>query len=253
MGVMLQEFADALQQIADRTGWVTWPLLAISVIAVTMMVERALFWYRTNRAGARRRLARMSDGLAAGDRAGLMRLLRRDNGVYATVLRDMLESPGSAAVATEAVERQRPRLERFMPALSTIITVCPMLGILGTVTGIIASFEAFARQQATADLGEVSRGIAEALWSTAGGLTVTMVVLFPYNIFRAQLDRTLGRIEVLAAQVSDVHSRLGGRTGSVTPSTAGVSGVPGQEQSSAVDDGAAKPSPQAPKGPEDRI
>ena len=105
------------------------------------------------------------------------------------------------ALAVDAVESQRRRLERFMPTLSTIITAAPMLGILGTVLGIISSFEVLSEQSAAAggtDPRSVSLGIAEALITPAAGLIVSLLTLFPYNAFRAQIERTLTRLETLA-------------------------------------------------------
>jgi biopolymer transport protein ExbB len=98
-----------------------------------------------------------------------------------------------------SMEAQRGRLERYMPTLSTIITAAPMLGILGTVTGIIQSFRLLAPETTTTDPRLVSQGIAEALLTTAAGLIVALVVLFPYNAFRAQIDKTLGRFDALIA------------------------------------------------------
>ena len=74
-----------------------------------------------------------------------------------------------------------------------------MLGILGTVLGIIASFELLSAQNASTDPQSVSQGIAESLLTTAAGLVVAVVTLFPYNALRAQVDRTLSRLESLAA------------------------------------------------------
>lgn len=84
-----------------------------------------------------------------------------------------------------------------MPTLSTIITVAPMLGILGTVLGIISSFELLSDQATTADPRSVSQGIAEALITTAVGLVIAIFTLFPYNSLRAQVNRTLSAIESL--------------------------------------------------------
>ena len=114
------------------------------------------------------------------------------------------------AAAVDAIEAQRPRLERFLPTLSTIITAAPMLGILGTVLGIIASFEVLGGGGGSAGGGAsgaggpsdpalVGRGIAEALITTAAGLVVALGVLLPYNLLRVQVDRTLSRLEQLAA------------------------------------------------------
>src|SRR5690606_10220492 len=112
----------------------------------------------------------------------------------------------SEVAAREAIEIVRPAIERFSATLSTIITAAPMLGILGTVTGIIRSFAAVGAQAAAgAGAGEatdptlVADGIAQALYTTAFGLLIAIVTLFPYVIFRARIDRALGRLELLAA------------------------------------------------------
>ena len=72
-----------------------------------------------------------------------------------------------------------------------------MLGILGTVVGIIQSFELLGGDATITDPSQVSGGIAEALISTATGLVVALLALFPYMLFRSRQDRALGRLEVL--------------------------------------------------------
>jgi len=115
----------------------------------------------------------------------------------------VLDSSASDAAALQAVESQRPRLTRFMPTLGTIITAAPMLGILGTVTGIISAFRVLSDQQAVTDPTAVAGGIAEALLTTVAGLAVALVVLFPFNAFRAQIERAMGRLEALLAAAQE--------------------------------------------------
>ena len=191
---MIRSIVDSFNALMARGGWVMWPLLAMSLLAMTLVFERCWFWVRTNHPGSRTRVTRMMRLLRNGDNDALRTLVQDDRSVYGRVVMKLLNGHG-----TDAVESQRPRLERFMPTLSTIITAAPMLGILGTVTGIIASFEILADQTTTTDPRNVSRGIAEALLTTAAGLVVALMVLFPYNAFRAQIDRTLGLIESLLA------------------------------------------------------
>lgn len=176
-----------------------WPILGLSFIAVILSFERAWFFISANNPGRRTRVARMARLLRAGDRQGARILAADDHSVYGRVVRMLVDEGTNDAVVIEAVEQQRGRLERFMPTLSTIITMAPMLGILGTVTGIIASFQILSDQTAATDPRAVSQGIAEALLTTAAGLVVAITVLVPYNIFRAQIDRTLGRVESLCA------------------------------------------------------
>ena len=101
----------------------------------------------------------------------------------------------------DAIESQRHRLDRFMPMLGTIITASPMLGILGTITGIIEVSRVFDETKEFVEPAHILPGIGEALLTTVVGLVVALVVLFPYNAFRAQIERTLSRMEGLTAAV----------------------------------------------------
>jgi biopolymer transport protein ExbB len=185
--------------LMQRGGPVMWPLLALSIVAVAVSLERGWFWGRLHRASEMRRIAKVIDALRAGHRDKVVALLGRDASPYAEVVQRLLDEEPSDALAVEAVECERPRLERFMNVLSTIVTAAPMLGILGTVLGIIRSFQLLGTSQTLVDPREVSVGIAEALITTAAGLIVALIALFPFMVFRAQSERALGRMESIVA------------------------------------------------------
>jgi biopolymer transport protein ExbB len=132
---------------------------------------------------------------------------------YGTFTRRLLDRGRTEAAAMELAEEVRPSLERFGATLSTIITAAPLLGILGTVTGIIRSFELLAGEMASdlSDPTQIAGGIAEALLTTAAGLVVAVVALFPYAIARAQQRRAFGRLEMLAAAAEQGLNRHSGR------------------------------------------
>ena len=199
MTSMLAFIQDSFTELMRRGGWVMWPLLMLSLVGMTLAIERCWFWLRTNPPGRSGWLRRLNRLLGNGDISGARVLLEANRSVYGRVADHLLDKGASEAVAAESIEAQRPHLERFMPTLSTIITAAPMLGILGTVVGIISSFRILSDSTSATDPRAVSQGIAEALITTAAGLVVAIVVLFPYNAFRAQIDRTLGRFEVLVA------------------------------------------------------
>ena len=230
---------ESVTSLMQRGGMVMWPLLGLSVLAVTLTFERCWFFVRMNRPGRLRKVQQLAQLLRQGEHGRARDLAADDTTAYGDVVRKLdrcclldreplggeevgievlaltsveeeradvalinpklLDEPASDASAADAVESQRHRLERFMPTLSTIITAAPMLGILGTVLGIIASFELLSAQNASTDPQSVSQGIAESLLTTAAGLVVAVVTLFPYNALRAQVDRTLSRLESLAA------------------------------------------------------
>jgi len=196
---MLSFILDSFWQVMHRGGLVMWPLLALSFLAVMLSFERFWFFIQTNTASRLARTSKVGRLLRQNRVSDVQLLMDQDRSVYGAMLRRLLGDPRiTEAGAVDAVESQRGRLERFMPLLSTIITASPMIGILGTVLGIISSFEVLSEQTASADPRAVSQGIAEALISTAAGLIVSLITLFPYNLLRAQIDRTLSRLESLA-------------------------------------------------------
>jgi biopolymer transport protein ExbB len=200
---MWNELTTVAAGLMQRGGPIMWPLLAMSLLAVTLLVERLWFWAATHWPGRMARLRRCQALMAGGELALARELCRDDASVYGRMAAAMVaaraEGGSMQAAAAAALDAQRARIERFMPTLSTIITVAPMLGILGTVVGIIASFEILAAEQTTTDPRIISQGIAEALLTTAAGLVIAIVVLFPSNALRAQVERALGRLEQLAA------------------------------------------------------
>lgn len=188
-------FADLM----DRGGVVMWPLLALSILAVTLILERAVFYFTTNGPARREKLYRLGLLLRAGKRDEAGKLAKRDTSVYGQAVAQLLEEELTEAAAIDAVEAQRSRLERFLPILSTVITAAPMLGILGTVIGIIGAFTELSGERAELDLNNLGGDIGEALITTAAGIAVALITLFPYNYFRGQADRSLSRLESLMA------------------------------------------------------
>ncbi len=195
----MQAIYDAIGQLLERGGWVMYPLIALSIISLTLIFERLWFWWRTNNPQATARLSKIANLLRTGNADAAREMVSGDTSVYGRLIDSMLEQGAGEAAVTEAVEIQRPRLERFMPTLNTVITAAPLLGILGTVTGIIGSLNVMSDEGMVTDPTQLAGPIAEALLTTVAGLGVALVVLFPYNAFQAQIDRTLGRIEGLVA------------------------------------------------------
>lgn len=194
---------DNIATLIDRGGVIMIPLFALSVIALALVVERSWFWLTTHSAGRKNRLALLHDALRQKNVTGAKKLIAGDRTIYGRLISRLLEDGASNAVALDAVDEQRPRMDRFMVTLSTIITAAPLLGILGTVTGIIKSFNLLGEQSALTDPRNVAGGIAEALLTTALGLVIALVALFPYMIFRGQSDRAVGRMESLIAAAQE--------------------------------------------------
>lgn len=184
-----------------------WPLLALSLLSITFVTERAIFWGLAHRRGRHRWLEDLADRLRAGDVSGARAVIASDKTIYARIALAVLDTPVHQALAVEMLERFRRTLERYSTLLSTIVTAAPLLGILGTVLGIIESFDLLGQTRDITDLESVASGIAQALITTAFGLVIALVTLFPWMLFRAQADRAAGAIDLLVA------SRLAANSG----------------------------------------
>ncbi len=191
---------NTLATLIERGGWVMYPLMVLSVISTTLILERIWFWRRMHKTMPEKRVSQFATHLRSSDTAALEKLLKGDHSFATQLLQRMSKQPSAEAaesVAIEIIEQLRRRIERYMTLLSTIITAAPLIGILGTVIGIIQSFELLGESNMVTDPREVSAGIAQALLTTAAGLIVALITLFPYMAFRGFIDRTLGQFEVL--------------------------------------------------------
>jgi len=206
---------DTLLDLLRQGGWVMYPLGVLSVVSLGLTIERTLFWITTNTPGRARTIGRITRKLRRGDFSAAASIAGKDRSIYgrfaAEIVNEARSSKSKAggviqdSFALERAEARRPAIERWATVQSTIITAAPMLGILGTVTGIIRSFNLLGTDQIVTDPTAVAGGIAEALFTTAVGLIVALITLFPHAVFRAQSDRALTRLELIAASINE-HS-----------------------------------------------
>jgi biopolymer transport protein ExbB len=204
---MQEELMQDLSTLIDRGGYVMIPLFIISVISITLILERCWFWFLVGGRGSLTRLNKLNSSFRKSDDVLARKLVQKDGSPYGEIAKALLDEGASDAVAMGAVEMQRPRIDRFMVALSTIITAAPLLGILGTVIGIIQSFKLLGSQELLTDPTDVAGGIAAALLTTAFGLIIALVTLFPYMLFRGWSSRAIGRIEAMIAAAQHGESK----------------------------------------------
>ncbi len=211
---------NAISGVIDlfvRGGPVMVPLLLLSLVSLALIIERVVFWRRTHNRRAMARWTAIATAVRAGDVDAAIGKAKGERGPYGwfahEALRRMKEDAVFAdASARELIEQVRTPLERFSTTLSTIITAAPMLGILGTVAGIIQSFGLLGGSRLASDPTLIAGGIAQALYTTAFGLIVALVTLFPYMAFRAQADRAFSRLETFAAVAVELRqARQAGR------------------------------------------
>lgn len=196
---ILTQTSGNLGAILVKGGLVMVPLLASSVLSLAVVIERLLFWRRVRKSEGGATILPL---VAAGHLAQAIKVARASQHPVARVLLAGLEhqypAPSMAMEATAQAEVYR--LKRYLPMLDTIITLAPLLGLLGTITGMINSFGIVSE----AGLGQphaITGGVAEALIATATGLSVAILTLVPYNYFRLKAEAATSLIEERATRL----------------------------------------------------
>jgi len=195
--------------IFQKGGPVMYPLLACSIIALTVIIERFLFWARE---GVRRDQKLVDEVLEICRRGEWNSVKDKVSGSKDFVIRvlvsGILHREFSMTRAMEAAASDEiKRMRRFMGVLDTMITVAPLLGIFGTVIGIISSFELLG-SAGIEHPQAVTAGIAQALITTATGLAIAILSVLPYNYFNSKVEEAALAIEKYATSLEIVYEKL---------------------------------------------
>jgi len=202
-------------EIFNSGGPVMIPLLICSLISLTVIIDRAIFWTVVGMRNNRDLLARVMERCQDGDWEGVRNLATGSRSYVIRILvSGILHREYSMVKAMEtAAADEIARMRRYMGVMDTIITVAPLLGIFGTVIGIIASFDMLGG--GGIDHPEaVTRGIAQALITTASGLGIAIFTVFPYNYFNTRIERAARYIEKYATSLEIIYEKRNGSNGS---------------------------------------
>ena len=201
-----------MENMFIRGGPLMWPLLLCSVLSLTISIERILFWWREKRRRDNNRLERIFRQTEAGDPHGVISISHgktaETDGLdfAARVLVSGLANRdyGLRESMEIAAEDEIERMKRGLDILDTIITMAPLLGILGTVLGIIDSFDLLGNS-GIEDPKAVTGGIAQALITTAAGLTVALMTLVPFNYLVVKVKRATKEVNKIMVRFETVY------------------------------------------------
>ncbi|MEM9770444.1 MAG: MotA/TolQ/ExbB proton channel family protein [Cyanobacteria bacterium P01_D01_bin.73] len=200
---------DNLEKLFAAGGVVMWPLLAFSLISLALIIERLVFWTRLNR-----RQRKVMQGILRLYRESPTeaheKLRKNVDLPLARIFLEALEIEGASPkqfhlALASAMQAEMTNLRRFTTMFATIISVSPLLGLLGTILGLIRSFEALQLSNIATNADVVTGGISEALVSTAAGLVVAIGTLVFANLFRGLYKRQVAFIQEYGGQLEILY------------------------------------------------
>lgn len=202
----MQEHGLDLIDIIHKGAIATYPLIALSIVSVTVILER--LWSLKNIGSITMRITEsLLEPIKKGQRDLAVAICKQNSqNPAARIFLNVLDREGNQGLetantfATEAMFEETQKLKKHLWILGTVASSAPFIGLLGTVVGIIKAFESMA-VAGTGGFAVVAAGISEALVATALGLAVAIIALIFYNYFQTRIATLNGLFRIQVAKI----------------------------------------------------
>lgn len=196
-------FANILIEYFEKGGPIMWPILISAIVAVAVVGERAFWWLRESRKRDPQTLEKLFASLEAGDFREARELSKESGDPVIRMIWHGMNHyhsslQGALAVAAGA---ELQKAGRFLTVMDTLVTLAPLLGLLGTVSGIFRTFVALGSTSLEGQMNSITGGIGEALIATMCGLGIAILALIPFNYFTRKLAQLHFELESAATNV----------------------------------------------------
>src|ERR1039457_687369 len=210
---MTPMLANIVVQFFLKGGPVMWPILICALVAVAVVGERAFWWLRESGRRDPKKLEELLAALESSDVAAAAKIAEgSEDPVIRMIYRGLSHVHSSLLGALQlAAGIELKRAGRFLTVMDTLVTLAPLLGLLGTVTGLMRAFLHIG--SAELSVVDVTGGIGEALIATACGLGIAIFALIPFNYFSAKVTQLQFDLETAA---TNVEVMVGGGKGGDT-------------------------------------
>ena len=197
-----------LIQTAFKSGLVMIPLLFLTFVAVFIFFERYIAIYKAGRINSRL-MMNLREHIKDGEIDTAFSLCRKENTPISRMIEKGISRIGrSLSDITTVLENvgnhEISKLERRLPILASVVGAAPMLGVLGTVVGIIQAFYEMASSGKTIDLTLISTNVYQTLVSTVAGFIVGILAYFAYNILVASVNGAISNLKSVTIEFMDI-------------------------------------------------
>ena len=195
--------ANILVKNFEAGGPVMWPILVTAIVAVAVVGERTFWWWRESRRRDPQTLEKLFAAIENGDFTEARRLSKdSQDPVVRMVWHGMNHFHSSLQGALQvAAGVELQKAGRFLTVMDTLVTLAPLLGLLGTVSGIYRTFLSLGGASVEGATSQITGGIGEALIATMCGLAIAILALIPFNYFSRRLAQLQFELESAATNV----------------------------------------------------
>lgn len=198
---------NAFKDYLHQGGFVMYPLILCSILAIGIILERAWAFRKATSVDPEELLNDIKVAYKPGDASHASKIMEEANTPYSRIFGRGLKNDGRPPEAIELAMQQEaaneiPTLENYLPGLRTIITISPLLGLLGTIAGMIHSFKQVAATGLSSPTA-VMGGVSEALVSTATGISIAVIGVIAYNYFGNLVKRFVEDMEFYGNELTN--------------------------------------------------
>jgi biopolymer transport protein ExbB len=185
----------------NQGGPVMWPILIVSIVALTVVIERTLWWGGRWFRRDPKRIEKVFTAIEVGDVAEASRLSRDSRDPVLRMIWNGLNHQHASLQGALQVAAgiEIKRAGRFLVVMDTLVTLAPLLGLLGTVTGLMKAFLALGNEEIA--IASITGGIGEALIATACGLGIAIFALIPFNFFTSRVSNLEFELQTAATNL----------------------------------------------------
>jgi len=197
-------------------GPIMWPIILVSFLMATVAIERIIFIVRENGRPQPEVVEKMLQLVEANDTDGALAIGKKSQDFIARILVYALTNKehSMANAFSRAANLELQRLQQGLPTLDTCITAAPLLGLLGTVTGMMSTFGKLGGGGNIADsMNEITGGVAEALIATMSGIAIAVAGLLPFNYLNSRVEESRHEVEDASNSLEIILSKSNNSVG----------------------------------------